>query len=74
VFNNRRIDGLKDLFKAEIGRLEGVMNARFAIVDTRLDRIEQRLDRVEARLDRVDSRLDGIERRVGHIHEQRLIR
>jgi hypothetical protein len=67
MYNKRRIDDLKDLFKAEIGRLEGVMNARFALVDARFDRIEDRLDRVE-------HRLEGIERRVSHLDEQRLIR
>jgi hypothetical protein len=54
VFNNRRIDhldtrigDLKELFKAEIGRLEGTMNARFDRIEDRLDRLENRVSRLE---------------------------
>ena len=54
VFNNRRIDDLKDLFKAEIGRLEGVLSARLSRVEDRLDDIEKRMERVEGRMDALE--------------------
>ncbi|MBM3775586.1 MAG: hypothetical protein FJW37_10550 [Acidobacteria bacterium] len=38
-----RISDLKDLFRAEIARLESEMLARFAGLDTRLTRLESRL-------------------------------
>ena len=39
---NARISDLKDLFRAEIGKLESEMLAKFAELDNRLSRLESR--------------------------------
>ena len=74
VFNNRRIDDLKDLFKAEFGRLEGVLTARLMRVEDRLVDVEKRMDRLETRMERLEGRVDAVEQRLTRLEEHRILR
>jgi len=41
-FNNKRIDDMRDLLRAEMSKNHGEMLHRFADLDSRLNRIEER--------------------------------
>ncbi|MBI1895574.1 MAG: hypothetical protein HYZ57_19715 [Acidobacteria bacterium] len=68
----RQHDSLKELFRAEIGRVEN----RLGRVETQLDRLQQRMDALEVRMDglearmeRLEGRMDGLEARMDRLEK-----
>ncbi len=54
-------DGRFEFVSGQLRDLQLFQQAKFAEVDTRLDRIEGRLDGIDTRLDRIDTRLERID-------------